>query len=37
MKLQKIKRSFKIPEYEIYWKVSDKPYEQFFEIFVPII
>ena len=37
MRLKKLRRNVKIPEYEIYWKVSDRPYEQYFEIFVPIL
>jgi len=39
-KLRGYKRDFDVPgliDLEIYWKVSDKDYNQFFEIFLPIL
>jgi hypothetical protein len=31
-----IERDWSIPTFEIYWKVSEKPYRQEFELFIPV-
>jgi DNA-binding transcriptional MerR regulator len=36
MSLHDLKQNFNKPEFEIYWKASDKPYKNKFELFIPL-